>query len=554
MSRSARRSTSASWRSGLALCGLLLCGAAPQAGSDGQKPAQAAPASTLQAAAATPAPQAPAPGPAPSSPAAASAPSSPAAAPAPELPSQGGFAAALEAVRRGDLPETARLCWAYLKSKERGQDADEAGGVDKTESATYYLGEALERLGYVHAGIDRYLEIVNERRAPALVPRALSALERLSRQSRSTEEAIAREGALSVAEFEELPGRLASFVHYRQAIDDLRHGYDTWALRHLDRISPETPYLPMALYARAVWRLSKGDPEAALADLQLVLGHAATPQDLRARALHSRARLLYDQGKWAEAYADLDRIDVRYEAGGEILLEKAWSKFRARDFRTALGLLHALGAPSYVDRFAPERYLLRSLIFSKFCHFRAAKRSIEMFRSRFDKEISALRAGTAPEAIPELAAAAYERNATTGAGAAHALRVRLSLERQAVGRVATWGDAGTVGTLNHFLRGLYDTKLRAARYREDQLLRPAAEQVATELLNANEQMNLLEYEVGLGIYRRVGRDARGADAWSDRKRAAIPRVSEKIYLHFDGEYWSDELPDMQFFIEDRCVD
>src|SRR5262249_38319604 len=156
----------------------------------------------------------------------------------------------------------------------------------------------------------------------------------------------------------------ASFVHYRQAIDDLRQGYDGWALRHLGRIGQETPYQPMALYARAVWHVGRGEGDAALQDLGRVIDHAQVPGDVRARALHQRARLLYDRGKWDEAYADLDKVDLRYEPGGEILMEKAWAKYRGRDFRTALGLLHALGAPSYVDRFLPERYLLRSLIFA----------------------------------------------------------------------------------------------------------------------------------------------------------------------------------------------
>src|SRR5579883_1755255 len=123
---------------------------------------------------------------------------------APATPAEGGaFAAALDAVRRGDAVETARLCWAYLRGRERGQA--EAGGVDKAESATFYLGEALEKLGYVHAAIDRYGEIVSERRAPQLVPRALAALERLSRRGPAEEEAIAASGVLSVTEFEELP-------------------------------------------------------------------------------------------------------------------------------------------------------------------------------------------------------------------------------------------------------------------------------------------------------------------------------------------------------------
>jgi tetratricopeptide (TPR) repeat protein len=463
------------------------------------------------------------------------------------------FAQAMDAVRRGDLAETARLCWIYINSREHAPQEGEAGLADKVESARFYLAESLEHLGYVHAAIDWYLQIVTERRAPQLLPRALGALERLSRAHGYDEEEIAHEGILTVAEFEELPPLLTSFIQFRQAVDDLRRGYDTWGVSHLDRIHKDTPYLSMALYARAVWRIGKGDTDQALLDLTTIIDEPKAPADVRARALHTRARLYYDRGKWDDAYADLDRVDVRYESGAEVLLEKAWARYRTKDYKTALGLIHALGAPSYAGRFAPERFLLRSLIFSKYCHFRAAKRSIEMFRDRYQGELGALRAGTDPTAIELLREAAYERTATSGAGAVHQLMQQLAAEQVRIGQQGSWGSLKETASLNHALAALYDTKMRGARFREDRQLRGAVERVANDLLDANEQMNLLEYEVGLGIYRRIGREARIASQEATRP-TRIPRVSDRVYFHFDGEYWSDELPDMQFFIEDRCVD
>ena len=191
--------------------------------------------------------------------------------------------------------------------------------------------------------------------------------------------------------------------------------------------------------------------------------------------------------------------------------------------------------------------------FSKFCHFRAAKRSIENFRLHYQGELASLRGGEDPSAIGLLRDAAYERSVNTGAGAVHRLMDQLIVEQRKVGQQSSWGSVKDPSSLNHTLAGLYDIKVRGANFREKDLLRGATERVANELLDANEQMNLLEYEVSLGIYRRVGRDARIAGQ-EGLKQSSIPRISDRIYYHFDGEYWSDELPDMQFFIEDRCVD
>ena len=186
------------------------------------------------------------------------------------------------------------------------------------------------------------------------LPRALSALERLSRARTYDEEEIAHEGILSVAEFEELSPRLTSFIQFRQAVDDLRRGYDSWALGHVDRIRQDTPYLSMALYARAVWRIARGNGDEAFADLTKIIEGEKSPPDVRARALHTRARLSYDRGQWEEAFADLDRVDIRYEPGAQVLMEKAWAKYRSKDYKSALGLLHALGAPSYVGASPPN--------------------------------------------------------------------------------------------------------------------------------------------------------------------------------------------------------
>src|SRR4051812_36466661 len=97
-SRSAHRSTSAERASLLALwLGAALCGVVRA------QPAGPAPAAPAAAAPAAPAG------------AGAGAAQVPISAPTGDAPQ---FAQAMEAVRRGDLVETARLCWAYLKGRE----------------------------------------------------------------------------------------------------------------------------------------------------------------------------------------------------------------------------------------------------------------------------------------------------------------------------------------------------------------------------------------------------------------------------------------------------
>ena len=104
---------------------------------------------------------------------------------------------------------------------------------------------------------------------------------------------------------------------------------------------------------------------------------------IHGQALHSLARLLYEQKQFAAAYDTLGEIPAKTELGSEILLERAWSKYKAGDPHRAMGLLYALDAPVYRKLFAPEKYMLRALIYRRFCHFRAAKLAARQFRVYF---------------------------------------------------------------------------------------------------------------------------------------------------------------------------
>ena len=83
-------------------------------------------------------------------------------------------------------------------------------------------------------------------------------------------------------------------------------------------------------------------------------------------------------------------------------------------------------------------------------------------------------------------------------------------------------------------------------------VRHGSEEVAERLLAAREQANLLEYEVGVSIHKRVN-DAEGK-VWRRPEPQVVPRTGDKNFYRFNGEFWTDELPDMRFLIENRCVE
>jgi hypothetical protein len=89
-------------------------------------------------------------------------------------------------------------------------------------------------------------------------------------------------------------------------------------------------------------------------------------------------------------------------------------------------------------------------------------------------------------------------------------------------------------------------------YTEDTLkrgLRGAIDSVADELLRVDEQMSLIDYEIGAGLMKPGGNRASHLTARSGE----LPYGSSQVFYRFDGEYWSDELGDFSVISDDRCL-
>jgi len=73
---------------------------------------------------------------------------------------------------------------------------------------------------------------------------------------------------------------------------------------------------------------------------------------------------------------------------------------------------------------------------------------------------------------------------------------------------------------------------------------------ADRLLREEEQIRLLDYEIGLDLYKRIKKGVPGA-ARAPLNDAPISEA-DVAYL-FDGEYWNDELKDYRLSLPSRCA-
>lgn len=488
------------------------------------------------------------------------------------LDDEGGAAelsGANEALYLKDFARAARLAHVSMtKTKPT---------AEKYESAQFALAEALDALGLSQAAAEYYFAVVEQRQNPALLSRALTALARLAEKDQIPEEQLLR-GVLVEAELSNLPPEVADFLHYYRGLSNLRQGYRRWAEKDFERVNPDGEYARRVAMAEVITLVRDGKGDEALkaidefleseekralkeredkglpppkpedeVDIRRKLIVHEVKRDPIAEARLTRARLLYENGKYDEAIDVYQRVGRTYDTpAGEVLLERAWAHFRGREYHDAMGLLYALGAPSNRDLFLPDQYVLRGLIYQRFCHFRAAKAAVADFRVKYGAAVAELKAGKRP-----LDVALVSRAADDLPDIAPAVRVDR-FTRAEVEKLEAMTSALEEGGVLEHLRALYTVLRNRSAFRL-QLARDAgAAKSAERLLDADEQANLLEYEVGVSIFRPI-RDATGKIGVRD-KAETVPSGGTRTYYPFDGEFWSDELPDMRFLIQDRCVE
>ncbi|MBI5495913.1 MAG: hypothetical protein HY904_12890 [Deltaproteobacteria bacterium] len=444
------------------------------------------------------------------------------------------FETGVKAFNTGGYGKAAENFYVYLTTQEPN-----APFYDWSE---YYLGRSLRAAGMAHAGDEYLYNVAKARARPDLVPDALRGLEEDIRHGAYDEELLVRD-LIAGSEFGDVPNDVKAFVQYWQGMVDLRDGREDWALLHFHKIPEGTRYTAMATHVMAVQALTKGKVDEAGEMFASILKDPHADLETVNEAHRSLARVLFEKKDYLGALKKYDDVKVPFlsEEEASIFLEKAWARYYLKDHRGALAILLSLDAPSYRRTYFPERWILEALIYKSLCHYAASKASAREFTRRYGDALKALRDQRTPLAHPTIRNAALQ---SPVAGRRLRQLKRLTTERDRL------LDFKTSDVLKKHLLRVYDLKVKETGRLLEEDLEREARRVADELLDIEEQARLVDYEVGLEVFRRVPQAARRTRI-PERDKPA-PFGSREVHYLFDGEYWNDELHDYQVSIEDRC--
>lgn len=441
------------------------------------------------------------------------------------------FSAAVEASLSSDHELAAANAHHYASTATKDDP--------RYDRALRILANSSESLGLSYAASLYYLDIAQARRDVEVVSDAVRGLELITNKYPYDVETILR-GFLIGGEITGLPDERQAFIDYQQGLDSMIRGLDRWSELHYDAIPQRSSFRARANYAIGVKMLDDDEIEDAQELFEDILLTKHLPQDLEIVTKRALARIAFEQKRFEDALVLYD--DIRQTAPDDplLLLEMAWSHYYLGESRRALGLLIALDAPAYSELIAPERFLLEAMCLRRLCQFEPARKAARRLRVKHGRELDDLRRGVPLLDSDALRAAAGLRTAGREVSDFHK---RLLLEREMV------EDLSLGDKLTKSLLALYDRGIVEITRREDEVLESEMENLAEELLSAEEGVRLILHEIGVALLRgrrRVGVEERVALDFE-------PDESPALYT-FEGEFWTDELDDIVVTIEDRCID
>ncbi|HTS79244.1 MAG TPA: hypothetical protein VMH40_01480 [Myxococcaceae bacterium] len=410
--------------------------------------------------------------------------------------------------------------------------------------AQYFLARCLIDLNLRHGGAVYLAKVAHERSNPQVLPRTLEALKVLTQVPH--DEVLIDEQIFGSLDLGFLPESVSDYANYQQGLVDLRVGNERWAKTHFVKLDESGIESSRAKFALLVTRLrnAKTVDDQMIDDFLELSKDERLTLEARNEARLAVARLRYEKKDYEGALKAYDMVQLPSLDPGRatLYLEEAWTRYNLGQLRATIGLLTTLDAPSFRDEFLPDKYILRALVYRDLCQFLPAKRAAKELTRRFSDSLEAIRDRDDLTQDFRLRRAANSHGSTRRAAR---FLESLNIEGENLGRHA----GGFGDRLYKHLTKIYDLAHAEAERIYQQRLRDAVREEADKLLRADEQVRLMEYEVGLKLYERIKRGAKLAQPEKE-----IPLTATQIGFKFTGEYWNDELRSYRVSIPSRCIE
>ncbi|MEW5803042.1 MAG: tetratricopeptide repeat protein [bacterium] len=420
--------------------------------------------------------------------------------------------------------------------------------ADDYEWAEFFFGICLNKCGLSHGAVDTLTHLVTRKPNPRIISYCLELFEEITRTIPFDRDLLINT-VICDQEYGLLEKDMADFINYYQGVFDWEQGFFQWGNDHFQKISPKSYYFSKYLFQKALLRVYQDRIDEAVAISRDILespgsgrpdaGRAEADElsGLKDEVAVTLARLLYEKGRFEEAEGMYQKIRKPLLEQAQNLFERAWTNYRMGNLEKAMGLLYAFEAPSFQDYFTPEYYILKSLIYKDVCHYQRALAVVNEFKTRYGCSLQLIYGrGTASDDTGLLLLLLNKK------------KINESWEfLKLLDREKEKSRGFLDKPLKEYLERVYTLEIEKITGVFRKQIEDEYEKMANELLKFEEQVNLMEYEIGLDMYQRVYQ-------YHYRKESQLaqkPAQGVAVYP-FQGEFWNDELDDYTVTLPDKC--
>jgi tetratricopeptide (TPR) repeat protein len=480
---------------------------------------------------------------------------------------------AVGAYKRDDFLRASLLLYRLLERTGRGAEGVLVG--TSAQKAQYFLGKTLYRLGLYQASLGYFDRVVEQGLEHRYFKPTCKWLYYLSRKISGDPGLLKR-----IAKFrpDDCPVEFRSEIAFLLGQYHYQRGAVKTSLDFLSRVTPMSGYFPKAKFLEGISYVRLRKPKEAVASfkdlLRATIEASEVSEDLRyfnQLAILSMARVFYSTTQFDKAAKYYDQISMDSTLWLDALFESSWTFFRWNKPEKALGQLHTLNSPYFIDEYLPEAPILEAVVFYSNCKYDKARDALERFNEIYAPLRDELRgyldsfqdpvefydflgklqdSGTliSPRVSQILSAAFGDKKLKRLNAYIRELDRELASIRQGQ---AVWSKSRLASTIVQDVQVIKSLAVNDAGV----LARKRLMRVTRELDDLFQQYQTIQFELISQERTSLERELANVkvSARKIRKKKIRPKDDEHVYFPFTGEYWRDELGYYLYNVQSECA-
>jgi hypothetical protein len=340
----------------------------------------------------------------------------------------------------------------------------------------------------------------------------------------------------------------ADFINYYKGYLAYKDNINKWKVNSFKKIKQFSTYYYKAKYIDIIddvkkWRITKalGDAEQlARADIKDI--------NFKNEVLQTYARLLFQKKQYYKAFDVYRVISTPPTQSESIFLEKAWTLYYLQDYQAALGNLLSLDAKIFEGFNKPSRFVLQGLIFQRICEYNLALATIKAFRKTYKKVLIDIKERKKINKAPYIMGAFKRHSKVKRLVDFYEL---LKWEQKKLYEYD--GDLDDSGLYKKLLK-IYKYKIAEIGEQIRNMKKEVYPLIAGVLLDAEEQINFLEYEVKMDKLKRskIFLTKEERELYEESIGEEEIKAENAFKWPFEGEFWTDELGTYRVLVKDSC--